>query len=304
MSPPGARLEMWAPSQAPGTAPIRSDEATANENAPNSRWPAAAAATSGIAWARSVPTSDDALSRGYMSSSVTTTIDPAPTDVSPTIRPATAPSASVGSGRTTIGPGRVNGAGPSPSGSRLRHIWSEARTTRPPMDTSSAVPRICLRIRSSSAPCGISEISQAPANAAGTDPRHSHLTSCRFTVPARRWTAAPTGFISRLTTMSLEIAVNGLTLNRNTSMGVISAPPPIPVSPTTVPTTSPPSARGRSKVTRPTEPRRGRRGCEACGDDNVQPQHDRPRKRAPAPIDTRSATPRIRARVTDAAHHR
>ena len=54
---------------------------------------------------------------------------------------------------------------------------------------------------------GICEISHAPANANGTDPTHSQATSFRFTVPCRRWTNAPTGFMNRLTTMSLETAV-------------------------------------------------------------------------------------------------
>src|ERR1700733_9128526 len=39
-------------------------------------------------------------------------------------------------------------------------------------------------------------------------------------------------------TRSLEMAVDGLTLNRRISMGVISAPPPAPVSPTKNPTTA------------------------------------------------------------------
>ncbi len=63
MIPPGARVEIWAPIQAPGTAPSSSDVATANEKSPNSRWPAAAEPTSGIACTRSVPTSADALRR-------------------------------------------------------------------------------------------------------------------------------------------------------------------------------------------------------------------------------------------------
>ena len=64
MTPPGARLEIWAPMNAPGIAPTSRDDAIASEKLPNSTWPRAAAPTSGIAWARSVPTSDEALSRG------------------------------------------------------------------------------------------------------------------------------------------------------------------------------------------------------------------------------------------------
>ena len=64
MIPPGARLEIWAPMNAPGIAPISRDAVIANEKSPNRRWPSAAAPTSGIAWVRSVPTSADAFSPG------------------------------------------------------------------------------------------------------------------------------------------------------------------------------------------------------------------------------------------------
>ncbi len=43
-------------------------------------------------------------------------------------------------------------------------------------------------------------------------------------------------------TMSLETAASGCTLNSSTKMGVISAPPPMPVRPTTKPTNKPASA--------------------------------------------------------------
>jgi hypothetical protein len=62
------------------------------------------------------------------------------------------------------------------------------------------------------------------------------LTSPVFTVPRRRCTAAPIGFIMALATRSLDTAASGGTLKKRTSTGVINAPPPIPVSPTTTPT--------------------------------------------------------------------
>ena len=85
-----------------------------------------------------------------------------------------------------------------------------------------------------------------PQNAAGTEPRHSHLTRSSRTVPWRRWTNEPTGFITALATRSLETAASGETPKNSTSIGVISAPPPMPVRPTTMPTTSAPSARVQS----------------------------------------------------------
>jgi hypothetical protein len=51
----------------------------------------------------------------------------------------------------------------------------------------------------------------------------------------RRWTAAPAGFITALATRSLEMATSGSTLKKKMSAGVINAPPPMPVSPTTMP---------------------------------------------------------------------
>ena len=39
MIPPGARVDAWAPSHAPGIAPSSSDEAIANEKLPNTQVP-------------------------------------------------------------------------------------------------------------------------------------------------------------------------------------------------------------------------------------------------------------------------
>ena len=52
------------------------------------------------------------------------------------------------------------------------------------------------------------------------------------------WTAAPNGRMKTAATRSLEMAVEGLTLNSRISIGVISAPPPAPVRPTRNPTTA------------------------------------------------------------------
>ena len=54
-------------------------------------------------------------------------------------------------------------------------------------------------------------------------------------MPRRRWTNDPTGFITALATRSEETAASGGTLKNSTSTGVISAPPPMPVRPTTMP---------------------------------------------------------------------
>jgi hypothetical protein len=57
----------------------------------------------------------------------------------------------------------------------------------------------------------------------------------KLTVPAFMCTPAPIGRITSAATRSLEIAVEGLTLKSRMSIGVMSAPPPAPVIPTSSP---------------------------------------------------------------------
>ena len=116
-------------------------------------------------------------------------------------------------------------------------------------------------------PGGTKLMSMAPRNAAGTDPTHSHATSPTWVVPRRRWTSAAPGFMNRLTTMSLEIAVSGSMPAKNTSIGVISAPPPIPVRPTMIPTSRPPTISGGSSVIEPWIRPDARAMCQTCVDD-------------------------------------
>ena len=104
-------------------------------------------------------------------------IEPEPTDVMPTMNPATAPRTIVGIGRRRTS-GRVGRAAPSPSGSRFCHIWNSARATRPGRGGDAArVPSSVLRTESSSSPRGWRLMNQAPRNADGMDPMHSSLTS-------------------------------------------------------------------------------------------------------------------------------
>src|SRR3712207_6763703 len=59
------------------------------------------------------------------------------------------------------------------------------------------------------------------------------------TVPCRRGRQPPTVFVIAAEARSLPTATTGLTPKTTTSSGVISEPPPIPVSPTSVPTPNP-----------------------------------------------------------------
>ncbi len=86
-----------------------------------------------------------------------------------------------------------------------------------------------------------------PRNAIGTDPITIQRTMFRLTVPLRRCTADPSGRISTAATRSLEMADEGVTLKSKMSIGVMSAPPPAPVSPTSKPTTALPRIMYRSR---------------------------------------------------------
>src|SRR6185295_3846976 len=129
-------------------------------------------------------------------------------------------------------------------------------------------------------------MNQAPMNAAGTEPTTSRRTSPTLTVLARRWTRAPAGFITKLATRSLEMAVSGSAPKKNTSIGVINAPPPMPVRPTTMPTRSPPRASGRSNVM----PGRGSRGDDTFG----PPSDEVPERPLEVPRPEQPARPRGR----------
>ena len=90
-----------------------------------------------------------------------------------------------------------------------------------------------------------------PMTAAGTEPMTNHFTNSRLTVLRRRWTAAPTGFMNSETTRSLLTAVTGSMPKKRMRIGVIRAPPPIPVSPTTKPTRMPARTRPTPRVMKP-----------------------------------------------------
>jgi hypothetical protein len=98
----GARDDRNEPISTAGTLPITIDAVTPNWTVPNTSAPSAAAAVSGTACVRSVPTSCPALSSGYRNSSRTIIRDPEPTDVMPTMTPPMMPISTVGMGRTVI----------------------------------------------------------------------------------------------------------------------------------------------------------------------------------------------------------
>src|SRR6266508_3302148 len=76
----------------------------------------------------------------------------------------------------------------------------------------------------------------------------SHLTSSHLTVFRRIWTP-PTGFMTIAATRSEETAAVGVTPKKIRRMGVMRAPPPIPVRPTVNPTITDASAMDQSMCT-------------------------------------------------------
>src|SRR5215217_6259905 len=213
--------------------PTSSDAVRPTWKSPNSRWPAAAEATRGIAWTRSVPTNSEERSIGYSSSS-TIIREPEPTDVIPTTSPPTTPITTVGSGRSWNAL-LIALAVPSAA---LR-ACSRPLAAIEEAASSNATPRTCLMRPWTTAPSPNWRNTSTPAKAAGTDPTMSQRTRPKLTVPRRRWTPPPTGFMITAATRSLDTAASGWTLNTSTSNGVMSAPPPIPVRPTVKPTNNP-----------------------------------------------------------------
>src|ERR1022692_3482800 len=83
----GARDDSSEPISTAGTLPTMMEAVTPNSTCPKASAPRAAAAVSGTACVRSVPTSWPALSIGYANSSRMIIRDPEPTEVRPTISP-------------------------------------------------------------------------------------------------------------------------------------------------------------------------------------------------------------------------
>jgi hypothetical protein len=162
--------------------------------------------------------------------------EPAPTEVMPTAKPPITPISTVRPGCTT------NSLLPRFA---LRSIT--VRTIVQASDSSSATPIAILRLDCTAADRPILPTRADPAKAAGTDPSASQPSRPVWTVRRRRWTTAPTGFITRLVTRSLEMAASGATPKNSTSSGVSRAPPPMPVRPTSSPTRAPAIVREKSR---------------------------------------------------------
>ena len=124
----------------------------------------------------------------------------------------------------------------SPAAARSRSCWDLRRSSSAlaiidAAANRSATPRLVLTTPWVCAPSPIQRSTSTPGNADGTEPITSHFTRLRLTVPRRRCTAPPTGFITIDATRSLDTAASGWMPNSRIIIGVIRAPPPMPVMP-------------------------------------------------------------------------
>ena len=87
-----------------------------------------------------------------------------------------------------------------------------------------------------------------PTRDRGAEPASIHSASRACTVPSIRWRTAPNDLKTAPCRMSVPTATFALKPKSRIRIGVISEPPPIPVMPTSTPTSNPASE--NSHVTR------------------------------------------------------
>ena len=290
----GAR---WRPARRrrhPGSAPIRSEAVRSNWKSPNSRWPSEAEATSGTACTRSVPTSwparmrrveqqqrDDhqraGADRGHAD-------DQAAEDAE----------SRVGSGRTwtastgtsTTSPAAAAARAAAPCAGRAAP-W---RSSRPPR-TAARRPRAALT--TVWVALAVAERAQHQhaeerrRHRAEDQPLHQALVDRAL----RRCTAPPTGFMIIEATRSLDTAASGWMPNSRIIIGVIRAPPPMPVRPTTKPTKRPAMATAHQPGPRALLRRLGCHVLHLVGGESAMWEETIPGHRPTAWLGPRTGTP-------------
>ena len=167
-----------------------------------------------------------------MATNITVPSAPAPTEVSATSSPSRLPPATVSPPCRSL---KRAGAAMR----RLRAmVCSHGATTRPTAVTPTTTPIafVSHSMRSSRMPAAMSTTT---AMATGILPNHSRRTTCQSTFPPRWWIATAANFVSGANHRSVATAVAGEMPKNRIRIGVMSAPPPTPVSPTTHPVTAP-----------------------------------------------------------------
>ena len=184
-----------------------------------------------------------------MATSITVPSAPAPTEVSATSNPSRLPAKTVSPPCRSLK--RVGAAM-----RRLRAMaCSHGANIRPTAVTATTTPiaLVSHSMRSNRMPTAISTTT---AIATGMLPIHSRRTTCQSTLPPRWWMATAANLVSGANHRSVATAVAGAMPKNRMRMGVISAPPPTPVSPTTHPVTAPAMTNDPSIILR-TPRRRG-----------------------------------------------
>src|SRR3954453_20880981 len=188
-----------------------------------------AAHSNTAAWKTSVPTTRCGVSwKTRMSARPISA--PLPTDVTPRMNPSTAPrptaTAFVRPSRVTAWRSRSSNLG---------------RNSARPSVTAEVSNRAAATPHSRPVSCSAATWSTriTPATDAGTLPNASHTDTPMSTVPLRKWRQPPTVLVSAPYAMSVPTATIGWVPMNNSSSGVISDPPPIPVSPMRTPTPRP-----------------------------------------------------------------
>jgi hypothetical protein len=190
---PGEREETRAPIQTPGMAPTRMLPVRPRTKSPNSRWPTDAEAQgNGLpeVGTHQLADADRRVEQQQANNHQRAGAHRRRTDDQPATEaqhdgPQRARSAAVLAHlrRRRSGSARAREAG----GRTLTPIARAASTRMPP----SATRRTAYR----STPWPISRSKRTPANAPGIEPRHNYFTRPRCTVPRRRCTSPPIGFI-------------------------------------------------------------------------------------------------------------
>ncbi|ABA50633.1 hypothetical protein BURPS1710b_3197 [Burkholderia pseudomallei 1710b] len=189
-SPSGARADRWLPTTIPGTDPISSDTSIAQSTEPSIQCPTPATSVSGTACAMSEPTMRVVDSAGYSSSRTVTPIAPAPTEVSDTSTPSTAPVSTVAAS-VRVGLG---------GSARVRFAANAASCGRNSSDSdvsSNAAPSTNWIIRLVSCecmPCACRNHSVIAA--AGTLPAARRPVIRHSTVPLSPCTKVPVALVS------------------------------------------------------------------------------------------------------------
>src|SRR3954469_4538610 len=152
---------------------------------------------------------------------------PLPTDVRPSTSPSTRPIDTAPAFERAV------------SGTSARSFGARANSAR-----ASTASETTMRAPATSASTTVTSrfsrsSSATPAMEPGTLPNAIHFDTPRSTVPLRRWRQPPTVFVIAPYARSVPMATTGWTPTTRIRSGVMSEPPPMPVSPIRMPTPRP-----------------------------------------------------------------